>query len=565
MEESIGHGAAPSRRDFLSTTGAALAAAVLPSGSAVAQSPAKHRRVNVSSPEAGQVLASYKKAIRAMLALPPSDPRNWYRQSLVHTLDCPHGNWWFLVWHRGYVGWFEQICRELSGDPQFALPYWDWSENLDSTQPFAPRVPAAMFDDVLTPTDSAFIASFNEFKKQFGDVVAKADYWKVSNPQYEQLLARGIRFPEDLWFDINDDPRGTMFFDRADARGLTKSNPFLDERTKTAVSATTLTAALRPTDFITFGSPKTFSHSGLTGFGVLEGQPHNRVHNNVGGIITTTGPDGKPVTTFGKGFMQANLSPVDPLFFLHHANIDRIWDVWTRKQQALGLPILPDGYLLPPGGQPVPGTDYFNWSGEPFLFFIDAKGQPVSKTAARDYESIGDFAYDYQPGSGEGVVPKQVAAAPQMVRTQAPRFSAQIGNPIATASAPASGVVALPSALLQVADGPNAPVLLAKITLALPPLAHSGDLAVVVNAPGGDAGGGNVIPLSMFGHHIVQAPVTFTVPLGPPVAALRANNRLAANTLNFSVAQPAAVAMPTAHAHGADARVEVLSIVVEAH
>jgi hypothetical protein len=88
---------------------------------------------------------------------------------------------------------------------------------------------------------------------------------------------------------------------------------------------------------------------------------------------------------------------------------------------------------------------------------------------------------------------------------------------------------------------------------------------VVVNAPGGDAGGGNVIPLSMFGHHIVQAPVTFTVPLGPPVAALRANNRLAANTLNFSVAQPAAVAMPTAHAHGADARVEVLSIVVEAH
>ena len=149
--------------------------------------------------------------------------------------------------------------------------------------------------------------------------------------------------------------------------------------------------------------------------------------------------------------------------------------------------------------------------------------------------------------------------------TQAPRFSAQIGNPIATASAPASGVVALPSALLQAADGPSAPVLLAKITLALPPLAHSGDLAVVVDAPGGDTGGGNVIPLSMFGHHIVQGPVTFTVPLGPPVAALRAKIRSAANTLNFSVAQPAAVAMPTAHAHGADARVEVLSIVVEAH
>jgi tyrosinase len=58
-----------------------------------------------------------------MLALPPEDPRNWYRHALVHTIDCPHGNWWFLPWHRGYLGWFEQICRELSNDPAFALPY----------------------------------------------------------------------------------------------------------------------------------------------------------------------------------------------------------------------------------------------------------------------------------------------------------------------------------------------------------------------------------------------------------------------------------------------------------
>jgi tyrosinase len=571
MTERMGQGAAPSRRDFLGATGTAIAATALSPSNAAAQPRAKHRRVNVSSPEAGPVLESYKKAIRKMLDLPPSDARNWYRNAVVHALDCPHGNWWFLVWHRGYIGWFEQICRELSEDPQFALPYWDWSENRDSTQPFAPRVPAVMFDDVLTPTHSDFIGTFDEFRKQFEDVVAKADYWKVSSPfdessQYGQLLVRGIRFPADLWFDIINDPRGVFFFDRANARGVTKDNPFLDERTKTAVSLATLTAALRPTDFITFGSPKTSAHSGLTGFGVLEGQPHNRVHNNVGGIITTTGADGRPVTTFGKGFMQANLSPIDPLFFLHHANIDRIWDIWTRKQQRLGLPILPDGYLLAPGAAPAPGTDYFNWSREPFPFFIDAKGQPVSKKTARDYESIGDFNYEYQPGSGESVVPPQTVSAPSLaLRGPAPRFSAQIGNPTATRSAPASGIVALPPALLQAADGPDAPVLLAKITLSLPPLVHSGDLAVVVDAPGGASGGGNTIPLSMFGHHTVHAPVTFTVPLGAPIAALRANNRLGTNTLNFSVAQPAATAAMSMHAHGADANIEVLSIVVEAH
>jgi hypothetical protein len=69
----------------------------------------------------------------------------------------------------------------------------------------------------------------------------------------------------------------------------------------------------------------------------------------------------------------------------------------------------------------------------------------------------------------------------------------------------------------------------------------------------------------MFGHHTVHAPVTFTVPLGAPIAALRANNRLGTNTLNFSVAQPAATAAMSMHAHGADANIEVLSIVVEAH
>jgi hypothetical protein len=66
----------------------------------------------------------------------------------------------------------------------------------------------------------------------------------------------------------------------------------------------------------------------------------------------------------------------------------------------------------------------------------------------------------------------------------------------------------------------------------------------------------------MFGHHVVSGPVTFTVPLDASVAGLRATNRLGAGTLNFSVAPAAA---STVHAHGADARVEVLSFVVEAH
>src|SRR5580692_4266955 len=144
-----------SRRDVLIGTAAFATAASL--STRAPASPAKYRRWNISDPNCPpRVIDSYKKAIRAMLALPPTDPRNWYRYALIHTLDCPHGNWWFLPWHRGYTGWFEQICRDLSGDPQFALPYWDWTKE--------PRVPKQMFEDVLNPNDPAFIKAGAEFR-----------------------------------------------------------------------------------------------------------------------------------------------------------------------------------------------------------------------------------------------------------------------------------------------------------------------------------------------------------------------------------------------------------------
>ena len=55
------------------------------------------------------------------------------------------------------------------------------------------------------------------------------------------------------------------------------------------------------------------------------------------------------------------------------------------------------------------------------------------------------------------------------------------------------------------------------------PFEHGHDLAVVVNTPESEAVGVNspgfVTTLSMFGQHLVTRPVTFTVPLSPPVTS----------------------------------------------
>src|SRR5262249_40649796 len=128
------HGAV-TRRKFLGTGAFALAASALPSA-APAQG-ALFRRFEISDPGMPQrVLDSYKKGIREMLNRPPTDPRNWYRNAFIHVFDCPHQNWWFLAWHRAYIGWLEATIREFSGDAQFTLPYWDWTKT--------PRVPAAL-------------------------------------------------------------------------------------------------------------------------------------------------------------------------------------------------------------------------------------------------------------------------------------------------------------------------------------------------------------------------------------------------------------------------------------
>src|ERR1700738_4013465 len=136
------------RRHFMKTSIAALGAATLPFNRLAALGSAKYTRYNVMSEGGKRALASYAKGVKAMLKLPANHPQNWFRNAFIHLMDCPHGNWWFYVWHRGYLGNFERTIRALSGDDNFALPYWDWTQ--------LPQIPDSMFDGALTPTDKAF-------------------------------------------------------------------------------------------------------------------------------------------------------------------------------------------------------------------------------------------------------------------------------------------------------------------------------------------------------------------------------------------------------------------------
>jgi tyrosinase len=241
-----------SRRTILTHGAALAAAATLPSTEASA---ATVQRPNVSSLAPNHpILVSYRTAINAMKQLPANDPRNWTKQAQIHNgnnvVRCPHGNWYFLPWHRAYLLAFEKICRQLSNNPNFALPYWDWTAN--------PQLPAAF----ASPT-------------------------------------------------FNNQPNALFNNTRSSQTVTIPSNVAGSQR---------MAQILAETTFEIFGSSKPNGQNNTSQpwqiapgtYGPLESGPHNYVHGAIGGN------------------MGSFMSPLDPIFWLHHCNIDRIWDQWNR-------------------------------------------------------------------------------------------------------------------------------------------------------------------------------------------------------------------------------------------
>jgi tyrosinase len=484
-ESSVG----ATRREFLARSAAGAAVLYgLGGASSHAARPGGHgarfRRYSLAEtkPEAQRDLDSYERAVTKMLELPPTDPRNWFRIAVVHLLDCPHGNWWFLPWHRGFLGYFEMICRELSEDDDFALPYWDWTAD--------PQLPARFLNGALNPANFS-IRSVVEFRTKF-ETPIQAFWDGMTGAQKTQLQLRRINTITDLWNQIEGkfDPTDTavMFPVPADARKLNPPHTQkFDERTARAVSISTILDALAPRDFEGFGSGRQANHhlpftSEETVFGVLESQPHNLVHNEVGGYIRGT--------PSRQGFMSAFLSPSDPIFYMHHSNIDRLWDVWTRKQAAQNSA----AYRILPPAADVPA-----WNSEPFLFFVGADGNPAPKSQSGDFNEIANFNYDYQPGSGDIVVPR---APPTAGVAAARSFSASVAGMTGVSAVPANLAVALPAD----ADSIGGLRLVAVVTVELPDDARDLRLHAILNPPPGlrsisPADPGYVGTFELFGGH----------------------------------------------------------------
>jgi tyrosinase len=235
---------------------------------------------------------------------------------------------------------------------------------------------------------------------------------------------------------------------------------------------------------------------------VPQGFPHNKVHNCIGGVgAIDPGPYGN-MTNF--------LSPLDPIFYLHHANMDRLWDVWTRKQLNQGLQIMP-----PPGE----ARDAF--MTEPFRFFVQADGEFAGTKRAADFFNTQAFDYDYV---GEGAGALQSAAL--AVKAAGPATLVRGKRRGAAVS------VSLPGTIRGQLGATVPPALIAEVTVERPRGLHNTrEFDVLVNAPAGvetvDANSPYYVgTVSFFGPPMTGMdhthPTTFAVPLPQRLNLLKA-------------------------------------------
>jgi tyrosinase len=246
-----------------------------------------------------EVLRAYERAVGTMRALDPpgatpDNPLGWRFQAAIHGIadaagnpdtsnalwcNCQHGSWYFLPWHRMYLWAFESIVQHFLSDESWSLPYW---YSIDPDDSGKAVVPPAFRDTTLDDNN-------------------------LHTDERSQNANAGVAFHGAIDFTL------------------------LGETVIAALRAAHYTT---PTGQETFGGGERADLSFNGGErGLLENIPHGLVHSLVGNDYDA---DGNLLDAGWMGsFYTAGL---DPLFWLHHANVDRLWDVWLRLDPAHSNP-----------------------------------------------------------------------------------------------------------------------------------------------------------------------------------------------------------------------------------
>ena len=228
----------------------------------------------------------------------------WHKHAFDCNISAAHMSPAFLPWHREFLLLFEAGLQQVSGDPSMAIPYWNWTDDASTRRLFSTNFMGgegrqsagwAVTDgpfqrgswrlNVLDPKSNDK-HRFRYLVRRFGTRLApelptkKQVNHSLTIPKYDVA-------PYDPGSDIHQSFRNFLEGWKG-STGMTCTDGLMDP-------------VLGPN---------------------AESIMHNGVHIYVGGVWGAD--DGFA------GTMTLNTSLNDPVFWSHHANIDRIWDMWEQ-------------------------------------------------------------------------------------------------------------------------------------------------------------------------------------------------------------------------------------------
>lgn len=387
-------------------------------------------------------LEDLMRAWKGIKALPPDDEKSFFKLGGFHGEPfrgagwgssaywggyCNHGNVLFPTWHRVYLVKLEEALQSIAGCEEVMLPFWDETsdESINNGIPWSLTAENFELDGQTIPNP---LRSFI-FPKNITDSI------NGDNPNYSKPLGyETVRYPLSGLVGTAQDIANTKAHN-AQFPDYTTNVGILNQNVKNWLgSHITVDGKMIPTnvakkfkDCLDAPNYTVFSNTTSAGQWNSDRQtidpntgqpikndpykivvplesPHNSIHLAVGGC-DVPGYDRSPIDGSNGDMGENDTAGLDPIFYFHHCNVDRVFWLWQKKHGFTDhLEIIPEypGTNTVDSQGPTPGMAPNSWLS---LESPLAPFRKVENGVERTFTSLDcinietQFGFTYGPGS----------------------------------------------------------------------------------------------------------------------------------------------------------------------
>jgi len=397
-------------------------------------------------------LEKLMKAWKGIKELPPDDPRSFFMLGGFHGEPfrgagwglntfwggyCNHGNVLFPTWHRVYCLKIEEALQSIPGCEDVMLPYWDetdedslqhgvpWSLTVKDFELEGKKIPNPLRSFVFPVTITDNVSGDNNI------------YTKPRGYETVRYPLSGLVGTKEARKETEEHNRqfphyeeNVKLLNRNVIAWLTKKGEHLppDVRKRLKISVyDQYRECLNAPNYTVFSNTTSAQqwnqlHDGERTVIPLE-QPHNNIHLSVGGF-EVPGADFSPIDGANGDMGENDTAALDPIFYFHHCNVDRMFWVWQKKtghtdqlDVITGYPgtNTSDNQGATPGFPPNTWLD-LNSPLNPFMLKDGDKERPYTSMDCINIEKQLGFTYSKgsldEWDSAAKVQQEQAAAAP---------------------------------------------------------------------------------------------------------------------------------------------------------